>query len=282
MGDSLPAASAFAHVMSEFLQNLVVCFPENQGPASALSMLQLVGETAHEAMASAWWKFSRPIAAAIRERDAALTMRAFDESEFQMMRQLGAGTILADSVDAETRASVWQYMDSLTSLSELAVAGKPVAPAAPAAPATPAAPAAPAAPVAPVAPSVFPVTSAMAPPAVAPKPAPPAAAPPVAAPKPADLLKGITSAIPEIFKSLNDVLKSDENGPLSSLIKQMVNPNQLQSGFSGNLMSNMQAEPDTAVMEQVSADTGLTAAMITEKLRRLELYEKRRNAKKKN
>jgi hypothetical protein len=258
MGDSLPAASAFAHVMSEFLQNLVVCFPENQGPASALSMLQLVGETAHEAMASAWWKFSRPIAAAIRERDAALTMRAFDESEFQMMRQLGAGTILADSVDAETRASVWQYMDSLTSLSELAVAGKPVAP------------------------SVFPVTSAMAPPAVAPKPAPPAAAPPVAAPKPADLLKGITSAIPEIFKSLNDVLKSDENGPLSSLIKQMVNPNQLQSGFSGNLMSNMQAEPDTAVMEQVSADTGLTAAMITEKLRRLELYEKRRNAKKKN
>jgi hypothetical protein len=118
MGDSLPAASAFAHVMSEFLQNLVVCFPENQGPASALSMLQLVGETAHEAMASAWWKFSRPIAAAIRERDAALTMRAFDESEFQMMRQLGAGTILADSVDAETRASVWQYMDSLTSLSE--------------------------------------------------------------------------------------------------------------------------------------------------------------------
>jgi hypothetical protein len=275
MGDSLPAASAFAHVMSEFLQNLVVCFPEHQGPASALSMLQLVGETAHEAMASAWWKFSRPIAAAIRERDAALTMRAFDESEFQIMRQLGAGTILADSVDAETRASVWQYMDSLTSLSELAVAGKPVAPA------TPAAPVAPAAPAAPAAPSVFPVTSAMAPPAVAPKPAPPAAAPPVAAPKPADLLKGITSAIPEIFKSLNDVLKSDENGPLSSLIKQMVNPNQLQSGFSGNLMSNMQAEPDTAVMEQVSADTGLTAAMITEKLRRLELYEKRRNTKKK-
>jgi hypothetical protein len=98
-------------------------------------------------------------------------------------------------------------------------------------------------------------------------------------PRPADMLKGITSAIPEIFKSINDVLKQDENGPLSSLIKQMVNPSQLQSGFAGNLAA-LATESDGAAMQQASAETGLSAADITAELRRLELYEKRRKAKK--
>jgi hypothetical protein len=267
-GTVLPAAGAFAHVMTEFLQNLVTCFPENKGPGSALSMLQLVGESAHPAMADAWYKFSRPIVSAIRERKTDAVVQAFEHSEYQMMRQLNAGAIMADSVDDETKASVWKYLESLTSLSELAHVGKPVAPASVAGP-KPEFPLTPAA--------ATPAAAAAATPAVA-APAAPAAQPP----RPADLLKGITTAIPEIFKSLNDVLKNDENGPLSSLIKQMVNPNQLQSGFAGNLAANMQSEPDTAVMEQVSAGTGLTAAEISAKLKRLELYEKRRQGKKKH
>lgn len=266
------AASAFAHVITEFLQNLCTCFPENNGPAAALAMLQMAGDAAHPAMASAWHKFSRPIVEAIRDRNAAVVTRAFDESEYQMMRQLRASDILAPMVDEETRASVWKYLDSLTALSELAVAGAPVA-------VSPVAPTeAPAAPAAPAEAPMTPADQVAAAPAAAAKPA--AVPAPAQPPRPADVLKGITSAIPEIFKSINDVLKSDENGPLSSLIKQMVNPDQLQSGFAGNLAANMRQEPDTAVMEQVSAETGLTAAVIQEKLRRLELYEKRRNKKK--
>lgn len=281
----LSAASAFAHVITEFLQNLCTCFPENNGPAAALAMLQMAGDAAHPAMASAWHKFSRPIVDAIRDRNAAVVTRAFDESEYQMMRQLRASDILAPMVDEETRASVWKYLDSLTALSELAVVGAPVS-AAPAAASVPAPAPAPAPAVAPMTPAdqvvteVAPVAAAVQAAAAKPAAVPVAPAAPAQPPRPADVLKGITSAIPEIFKSINDVLKSDENGPLSSLIKQMVNPDQLQSGFAGNLAANMRQEPDTAVMEQVSAETGLTAAMIQEKLRRLELYEKRRNKKK--
>jgi hypothetical protein len=259
------AADAFSQVMEEFLRNLTSVFPEQKGPAAALAMLELAGEASNVAMASAWHSFTLPIVDAIRNRDAEVVGRAFEESKYQMIRQIKAREIIAPSVDEATRASVWKYMDSLTSLSQLAVAGAPVLAAA-------------------EPPKALPIT-----PVPAPVAAPPVAAPPVTTPtpaamppKPADMLRGITSAIPEIFKSINDVLKQDENGPLSSLIRGMMAPNQLQTGFAGNIAANMNSEPDQAVMEQVSAETGLTAAMITEKLRKLELYEKRRKSTKKH
>jgi hypothetical protein len=269
------AADAFSQVMEEFLRNLTSVFPEQKGPAAALAMLELAGEASNVAMASAWHSFTLPIVDAIRNRDAEVVGRAFEESKYQMIRQIKASEIIAPSVDKATRASVWKYMDSLTSLSQLAVAGTPVLAAA-------------------EPPKALPVTPVPAPVAAPPVAAPPVAAPPVAAPpvttptpaamppKPADMLRGITSAIPEIFKSINDVLKQDENGPLSSLIRGMMQPNQLQTGFAGNIAANMNSEPDQAVMEQVSAETGLTAAMINEKLRKLELYEKRRKSTKKH
>lgn len=254
------AADTFVVIMAEFLSNLTTVFPDNTGPAAALGMLELSGGLSNVAIATAWHNFTLPIKNQIKTRDAEVVGRAFDESKYQMLRQIKAGEILAPSVDEATKNSVWKYIDSLTALSILAASGTPVLrPKVDAAVAEPPA---------------LPVT--------VPTPVTPAAVAPVMPPKPADMLKGITSAIPEIFRTINDVLKQDENGPLSSLIRGMMNPQQLQSGFAGNLAANMNAEPDTAVMEQVSAETGLTAAMITEKLHRLELYEKRRKSTKKH
>ena len=254
------AADTFVVIMAEFLANLTTVFPDNTGPAAALSMLELSGGLSNVAVATAWHNFTLPIKNQIKTRDAEVVGRAFDESKYQLLRQIKASEILAPSVDEATKASVWQYIDSLTALSVLAASGTRV-----------------------LRPKVDAAAVAEPPPPVTvPTPVAPAAAAPVMPPKPADMLKGITSAIPEIFRTINDVLKQDENGPLSSLIRGMINPQQLQSGFAGNLAANMNAEPDTAVMEQISAETGLTAAMITEKLHRLELYEKRRKATKKH
>lgn len=75
------------------------------------------------------------------------------------------------------------------------------------------------------------------------------------------------------------MLKSDENGPLASLLKAVINPNQLQTGAAANVAANLH-ETSAAAMDQVSVETGLTALEIQDKLRRLELYEKRRAAKK--
>jgi hypothetical protein len=260
MASDTSAADAFTQVMGEFLRNLINFFPDHKGAASALAMLEMTGGTSNVAIAGAWHTFTLPIVDAIRTRDVEVVGRAFDESKYQMIRQIKASEIIAPTVDETTRASVWKYMDSLTSLSQMAVDGTPVLAAKEQATTMPNPVSAPA-----TTPSVVPV-----------------AAPATMPPKPADMLRGITSAIPEIFKSINDVLKQDENGPLSSLIRGMMMPNQLQTGFAGNIAANMNSEPDQAVMEQVSAETGLTAAMITEKLRKLELYEKRRKSTKKH
>ena len=262
MASDTSAADAFVQVMGEFLRNLSSVFPDHKGAASALAMLELTGGTSNVAIAGAWNTFTLPIVDAIHKRDVEVVGRAFDESKYQMIRQIKASDIIAPSVDETTRASVWKYMDSLTSLSQMAVDGTPVLAAKEQATTL----------------STTPVVSAP----VTTPPAAPVATPSTMPPKPADMLRGITSAIPEIFRSINDVLKQDQDGPLSSLIRQMMAPNQLHTGFAGNIAANMNAEPDQAVMEQVSAETGLTAAVITEKLRKLELYEKRRKATKKH
>ena len=117
------AADTFVTVMAEFLTNLTTVFPDNTGPASALAMLELAGGLSNVAIATAWNQFTLPIKHQIRTRDADVVSRAFDESKYQMLRQIKASEILAPSVDEATKASVWQYIDSLTALSVLAASG---------------------------------------------------------------------------------------------------------------------------------------------------------------
>jgi hypothetical protein len=56
-----------------------------------------------------------PILDGIPTRDTNVVGRAFDESKYQMMRQIKASEILAPSVDEATKASVWQYIAAFAS-----------------------------------------------------------------------------------------------------------------------------------------------------------------------
>lgn len=86
--------------------------------------------------------------------------------------------------------------------------------------------------------------------------------------------------MPEIFKSLNDMLKQDDgDNPMAQLLKQVINPGQLNTGLMGNMAANMMDKDPGPVMGQVAGQTGLSPEEIMRKLDRLEMYERARARK---
>ena len=252
------SATIFVNVLKEFLANIAETFPENEGVKEGLNWLNILPDSTHPQMMESWAKLTSPVVTEIQERKAEVVARVFDESSNPILSKINAKHVLTNS-DEQSLESFWQFLATLTALST-----GPTPPASPAAEAPP--------------------------PIRMPTPMPPPslnmnaqAEQPQQPKQPGDVVKGITAAIPEIFKSLNELMRNrDENNPLGQILNQMLNPNALQTGVAPNLAANLFDNGPSNVMQQVSAETGLRSEEIIQKLQRLEMYERARAKKKKH
>lgn len=199
---------------------------------------------AHSALVRVWHEVTAPVMEDMRSKNAEKVAAALDTCKHDFIRNIGAsGVLCAAEVDEATKESMWRYLQSLTALASILSGGGETSVAIPAPPAAAGAAAAPA--------------------------APPAG-------KPADVLKSITTAMPEIFATLNNLMKDESSAnPLGAMLRQMMQPDALQTGLANNVASNLLSGANAPVMSQVSAETGMGAEEILKKLRKLEYYEKR-------
>lgn len=256
--------ATFIQVLSEFVETLTRHFPDNTGAAKAKGMLDMFRDvpSTHDTIVKSWYRISAPILEDIKNRNAEPVARALNGCDNPLIADIRADTIICnDAVSAENKEAAWKYCETLTALSQIlcrqeSMLGQPIA-------------------QAPAQPSAAPVAA----------PAPAAAAPAAAKPKPGDVIKQITTAMPEIFKSLNEMMKDGgDDNPMGQMLRQMMNPNQLQTGMAGNVAQNMMDGDTSSVMQQASLETGLTTDEILFKLKRLDNFEKARarRQKKKN
>ena len=269
--------TTFFNILKEFTHSLTERFPDNAGARSASNALGFVEGMphAHVQIVEKWHGFTQPIAHHIRDKDGKVVGEALDTCEISLIREIGSGNILHnEEIDAETKESVWKYLQSLTNLSRL-LADQGVIKAAPA--------------PAPVTASSSDATQTQTQPASGTTAngttANGTAASGTAASgktDPGQIVKGITDAFPKILQSLNDVLKTDQgDNPLAQMFKTMMNPNQLQPGMANNVMANLMQQ-DASVMAQTppvvqaAQQTGMSPDDIVRKLQRLENLEKAR------
>ena len=259
----------FYNVLVEFTGSLNKTFPENQGANTAHTMLQMVGqmEDTHGQMVEMWYNLSLPVLEDVKNKNPEPVATAIDNCPNPIIAGINTTGILCNEhVSSETKESMWKFLQTLTALAQMVYPSmqdpsKPV--------------------------PEIPVQEVTATPP--PSPAPVVQAPVVQAPvqqarqappaksNPGEVIKQITSAMPEIFKSLNDLMKQGgDDNPLGQMMQQMMNPNQLQSGLAPNIAANMMQQDAGPAMNQVSAETGYSADDIMKKLQRLEMYEKAR------
>lgn len=254
------SATIFVNVLKEFLANIAESFPENEGVKEGLNWLNILPDSTHPQMMQSWAKLTSPVVTEIQERNSEVVARIFDESSNPILSKINAKHVFANS-DEQSLECVWQFLGTLTALStnqtppESSGSEEPL----------------------PVMPPTIttPVPSVQTNTPTEPQPQAPK--------QPADVIKGITAAIPEIFKSLNDLMKNKgDDNPLGQILNQMLNPNGLQTGVAPNLAANLFDNGPSNVMQQVSAETGLRSEEIIQKLQRLEMYERARAKKKKH
>jgi hypothetical protein len=257
--------ATFFNVLTEFIANIVHHFPYNEGAKTANEMISLFANTdsAHVAMVKMWYEQSAPVLDDVKTKNPEPVANALDNAPNKIIAGINTKSILCNpDVSEENKEAVWKYIQTLTALSQMIypaidtnveklIGELPQVPRqngnVPA--------------QAPSLPTSVPTTGQV----------------PSAKPKPAEVIKSITSAMPEIFKSINDLMKQGgDDNPLGQMMSQMMNPNQMQSGLAPNLAANMMDNDPGSVMQQVSSETGLDAKDIMKKLKRLELYEKAR------
>jgi hypothetical protein len=273
--------TTFYNVLVEFTGNITTAFPANQGAKMAHNMLQMVGSMpqAHPEMVKMWYELSQPVIEDVKNKNPEPVAKALDNCPNTFIANINSTSILCnDEVSKENKESMWKFLQTLTALSQMVypTLEDPSKPA-------PELPASAVRPVStPPAAAVPPIASVdtVVPPTPPPTPVPQQQAQ-QAKTKPADVVKSITTAMPEIFKSLNELMKNPgDDNPLGSMLRQMMDPNALQTGMAPNVGANlMQRDPGPA-MAQVAGETGMGADEIMKKLARLELYEKARAKRK--
>lgn len=266
---------AFSGTLTEFLVNLTQRFPERAGIKEAGLMNSLFNDPASmAAKRSSWAEFSLPILQAIMDGDRAAVLRSIDAEAAKnpLLQRMAIGAIMHDDlVDTNTKEQIWKYVQVLT---VLAHRGTGVVIPEPKVAAPAAAPAA--APGAALAPT--PAAAPAAAPSAVPAPAPAAA--PAAAPTGQDFAKlaeGFIDSMPKVMEAFNKVMEKDGgNNPVAQMLKQFMNPNQLQPGVLNNLAANaMQSGLDANVMGAVQQQMNdLSAADILAKLQKLDRLEK--------
>ena len=258
----------FHDILQEFLENLAKRFPDRSGISQAKAMNAIFSDPSSQVeKRSTWAKFSLPILLAIMNSSTNLVSLAISREgiENPLIKSMGIDTILSDvSIDLETKQSVWKYLQVLTVISHqgtnvvIPEVTKPVIPV--------------------VGPesvlSTIPVP-------VAPTPTPVAA--PVATvaassstPDFAKIAEGLADSLPKVMEAFTRVMEKDGgNNPMAQMMKQFMNPNQLQPGFLNNVAATMmQSDIDPGVMGTVQQETGVSAEDIMAKLQKLDRLEK--------
>lgn len=267
-------ASFFVKNLVQFLEALQYRFPENSGVQSALTKLRSVPSAFHGMVMDQWVKLTEPHAENIEHRNGAAVAAAFDSSEFDTLSSLKVGSILDNpEVDQQTVDTVWKYIDTLCHVAKMVNHTELPPPPTPeeleraaAASATGSATGS--------------VTGSASTPAPATAPGATGASA-KGTPDVEKIVESITSAMPKVIAGLNKALQTSSDGgenPVGDMLKQLMNPGRLQPGIANNLMANMM-DTDASVMESVTAETGLSAAEIMQKLERLEKYERMRKRK---
>ena len=239
----------FYNTLVEFLRALTQRFPENTNASTALSSLQMLGANPalHPQMSASWAHSTKDILQEIKDKKAEPVCQVLDNNDNPLIAGIGSSKILLNpEVDDVSKENVWKFLQTLTTLSH----SKPQ-------------------------PTDVAVTTSAPKPMAAPGETPAAA--PAAKPDVGNIVDGFTKAMPKVMDSLNEMLKSKEGeNPLADMIKQMMNPNQVQPGVAGNVMQNMLEQTDQSVMSQAALQSGLSVEDIMYRLNRLENLEKSR------
>ena len=216
---------------------------------------------------STWAKFSLPILPAIMNSSTNLVSLAISREgiENPLIKSMGIDTILSDvSIDLETKQSVWKYLQVLTVISHqgtnvvIPEVTKPVIPVVGPESVLSTIPV-------PVAPTPTPVTAPVA-----------IVAASSSTPDFAKIAEGLADSLPKVMEAFTRVMEKDGgNNPMAQMMKQFMNPNQLQPGFLNNVAATMmQSDIDPGVMGTVQQETGVSAEDIMAKLQKLDRLEK--------
>lgn len=248
-------SSTFVALLQEFLVKLVKRFPENKGLENAKQTVAMMSlqSTMHGMISKKWYDFCNPIAAAVAARDTVTVCKAFDDFDNEIIKNMNISEVFQDpALDEETRESVWRYLQNL-SVVATTVHGEGGA-------------------------ASGSSSTVVAPTPISPPTLSPAVAAPPAAKKPEmnDVVKGITTAMPQVMAAFNDMLKDDKgDNPMGQMLKQMMNPDQQQSGMFANMAASAMDNTPETVMEQAGEVAGLTKNQIIYKLERLKILEAR-------
>lgn len=256
----------FYKTLLEFLQGLEACFPEHEGVKSTSQMLSSIPANGmmDNMLASGWYDATKDVKDAIRGHDAEAVVKAFEESGVDMLKSIDVRPILLpdEPHDEETNTNIWLFITTLSDVSDKYVQKTETQS------------------------GELPNEANAAPKMPAPGTKPTSV--PQQTKKQPDinnLVEGFTAAMPKVVQSLNQVLKSEDGkeNPLGDLIRGMMAPQGqgLQPGMTNNIMANMLGDDDGTVMQEAAMANGLTVEEITQKLQRLDQYERLRAAKKK-
>ena len=256
----------FNVVLDEFLANLSKRFPDRDGIKQAAAMNTLFNDTAmQKEKRSTWAIFSLPILPAIMSETAYIVSAAFAHESIAnpLLSRIGIDTIISDTgMDVATKQSVWKYLQLLTVIAHQGTSV--VIP-----DATTPAPESVFSHPSPV-PSVTPVAVPVTAPVVVPS----------AAPDFAKIAEGFAESLPKVMEAFSKVIEKDGgNNMLAQMMKQYMNPNQLQPGFLNNVAANMmQSDIDPGVMGAIQQEMkGMSVEDIMSKLQKLERLEKAHN-----
>ena len=254
----------FHDVLNEFLANLAKRFPERTGITEAAAMNNIFSDASMQAeKRRTWAKFSLPILPAIMSgvTHVVCATIAHEGIDNPLVKRMGIDTVLADvSIDAATKQSVWKYLQVLTVISHQgtgvsipdAITSTPVGPESIQSPV----------PIAPIIPATVSTT----------------VAPSSSTPDFAKIAEGFADSLPKVMEAFSRVMEKDGgNNPMAQMMKQFMNPNQLQPGFLNNVAATMmQSDIDPGVMGAVQQETGggLSADEIMAKLQKLDRLEK--------
>lgn len=265
--DAINAAEhdkAFVKTLEEFLANLCKRFPDQEGIQSAQSMnsMALFNTAMYKTKKrEAWAAFTLPILQQIMDEDAEVVSRAIEEEATKnpLIGSIGIDTIITDAaMDSATRENTWKYIQILTIISQQGT-GVVIPP--------------------------FKTKKAIAPPlaepsilsAVAKQPIAAAAAPVSSTPDIGKIIEGLSDSLPKVMDAFNKIIEKDGgNNPMAQMMKQFMNPNQLQPGTLNNIAATvMDRNVNPSVMHAVQDAMGeLSAEDILNKLKKLERLEK--------
>lgn len=261
--------NAFAATLSEFLKHLASRFPDRPslGQTASMADMMLLTPMGASLARKTWADSSATIVDQIMARDLQAVLQA-QKAMGGMVSSLPLEEIMtSQDVDQQTKDSLWQYFQVLT-----VIAHQDSGVSVPAMPTTtismPSSPASPA----------VGATSAAAPVSAAPASAAPATA---QGPDVDKMVDGFTKALPKVSLAVKKLM-DDEDNPMGQMIRQMLNPGQVQPGVANNLAAAYLQEPPPSVMEEVQEQMGeeISAAELVEKLKRLERFEKMREKRK--